>query len=103
MVETELYEVQEALAVTGRGCVLLPGLLEPPSVSLHSGDAVRLLRPDGESFDSTILYVETVHRRLSATPEIRWVVVLPPSVATNQIPAGTRLRLVGSGRGVDPS
>jgi hypothetical protein len=90
-----LYVVEEALSVSGRGCLLMPGMVPNQKVALRIGDPVRLLRPNGEVFDSVVHGMDAMHNRNEAAPEIRFYIVLPKDVKKEQIPRGSELFWLG--------
>lgn len=94
MKSTFLYEIEEALNISGRGCVLLPSLPEATNILLKLGDRVMLVPPVGSPFESRIHSIDAVHNRSSTQPEIRLLVVLPASVSKQAIPSGAKLFLL---------
>ena len=84
-----ILTVDEAFQITGRGCVLTPGLPSSTKLKLAAGSTVRLVRPDGESFDSVIQGLDAIHNRNVAEPEIRFFITLPASVLPTEVPSGT--------------
>jgi hypothetical protein len=94
MAETLLYEIEEALSISGRGCVLMPGMLEVENVTLKQGNRVKLVPPVGSPFESRIHSLDAIHNRSSTQPEIRVLVVLPASVSKQAVPSGTKLLLL---------
>jgi len=94
MAGTLLYEIEEALSISGRGCVLMPGMPEAANVPLQQGNRVKLVPPVGSPFESQIHSLDAVHNRNSIQPEIRVLVVLPESVSKQAVPPGTKLFLL---------
>jgi hypothetical protein len=88
-----LLVVADAYQITGRGCLLTPGVPTTAKVEFRVGDAVRLIRPNGEVLDSVIKSIDAVHNRRAAAPEINFFVVLPKTIATGDVPMGTRVVL----------
>jgi hypothetical protein len=96
MTSTLLYTIEEAFDISGRGCVLAPGIPESAKVPVRLGDQVRLLPPSGASFESVIHSLDAIHNRRADSPELRILVVLPKSVAKQDVPPGTQLFLLNS-------
>ena len=94
MTTTLLYEIEEALSIAGRGCVLMPGVPEATNILLRLGDRVILVPPVGSPFESQIHSLDAVHNRSSTQPEVRLLVVLPTSVSKQAVPSGTKLFLL---------
>lgn len=96
MTPTFLYTIEEAFDISGRGCVLAPGISEAATVPVRLGDPVLLLPPSGASFESVVHSLDAIHNRRTDSPEIRILVVLPKSVNKQDVPSGTQLFLLGS-------
>ena len=90
-----LLTVNEAFLISGRGCLLTPGLLEIPSISLERGDRVRLERPNNDPIESVVHGIDAVHNRNANAPEIHFFVTLPPSMSKESVPKGTKLVWLG--------
>lgn len=91
MPPTLLYIIDEAFQISGRGCVLAPGISEATSIQVKKGDLVKLVQPSGKTFDSVIHSLDAIHNRSTDKPEIRILVVLPKSVTKQDVPPGTQL------------
>jgi hypothetical protein len=91
-----LLTVDEALVITGRGLLLMPGLRELPSIPLRPGDQVQLELPSGERLASVIKGVDAVHNRKKDKPEINFFITLPKSLSKESAPPGTRLLWLGT-------
>lgn len=89
-----LMTVDEALQVSGRGCLLFPMLRNPEGSNLRVGAAVELLRPDGSIFISVIHGLEAVHNRREDAPEIQFLIALPRTVNKSDAPKGTLVRVL---------
>lgn len=81
--------VEDAFQITGRGCMLTPGLPAGTKLPLTPGASVRLVRPDGEAFDSVIKGLDAMHSRRTENPEVRIFITLPESISTSEVPPGT--------------
>jgi hypothetical protein len=86
-----LITVDEALHVTGRGCLLTPGITSESMPSVQIGDRVRLFLPSGETTESVIHGIDAVHNRNTEKPEIRFFLTLPREVKKEDIPKGTEV------------
>jgi len=84
-----ILTVKEAFQISGRGCVLTPGLPASTKLKLGPGTSVKLVRPDGESIDTVIQGLDAVHNRNDAEPEIRFFIMLPGTITPTQVPSGT--------------
>ena len=94
-----LFTVEQAFQISGRGCVLVPGI--PSTVSLPGvrvGDKIRLTKLDGGSFDTTINGVELINYGARKPPEnISVPISLPASISKQDVPPGTRVHYLGRG------
>jgi len=86
-----LLTVDEAFHVTGRGCLLTPGLSAESMPPVKRGDRVRLLLPSGGTSESVIHGIDAVHNRNTKKPEIRFFLTLPREVKKEDIPKGTEV------------
>lgn len=92
-----LFTVEQAFQISGRGCVLVPGI---PSASdrpnVRIGDKIRLTRPDGFSFDTTVTGVELINYGARKPPEnISVPISLPSSIPKKDVPVGTQVHYLG--------
>lgn len=88
------FIVEEAFQITGRGCVLVPGLsAEEGSQPIRIGDRVWVRKPDGRSFDTVIAGVEMFGRR-SRPKVITTPILLPEDVTKGDVPIGTEVWLL---------
>jgi hypothetical protein len=87
-----LCTVQDVFEITGRGCVLTPGVSEttPPDIKIRVRDPIQLRRPDGSVVRTHIHGVEILDRR-----DRSWCapVSLPPEFTKADIPIGTEIWL----------
>jgi hypothetical protein len=88
-----LLIVDDAYQISGRGCVLTPGVPTTTKLAFRAGDAVELIRPDGEVMESVIKGIDAVHNRRADAPEIFFFIVLPKTVGPADVPKGTRVVL----------
>jgi translation elongation factor EF-Tu-like GTPase len=96
MDEVLLFTVEEAFQISGRGCVLVPGIPEEhESLDVHVGDVVRLVKPDGEAIETKIRGVEMINYGTRPRPTVISVPILVGGEVTKQdVPRGTRVFLV---------
>ena len=89
MSQLKILMVEEAFQISGRGCLLTPGPPAPTKLRLGPGTAVRLVRPDGDAFESVIRGLDAIHNRRTEEPEVRFFITLPESVSPTEVPPGT--------------
>ncbi len=91
MEPTLLFVVEDAFQITDRGCILVPGpVAEPGGPTLHVGDPIRLVKPDGQIIDTTVRAFEMIGRR--PPPKIITApILLPGEITKDQVPIGTRV------------
>ena len=87
-----LCTVEDVVEITGRGCVLTPGVSEttPSDIRIRARDPIQLRRPDGSVVRTHIQAVEFLDGpgRRSCVP-----VLLPPEFAKSDVPIGTEIWL----------
>jgi translation elongation factor EF-Tu-like GTPase len=92
-----LFTVEQAFQISGRGCVLVPGI--PSTVNLPSikvGDRIRLTKPDGRSIDTTVNGVELINYGARKPPEnISVPISLPATISKQDVPPGTQVHYLG--------
>jgi hypothetical protein len=96
--EVLLFVVEDAFEISGRGCVLVPGIpIGPGLPAVRVGAALRLRRPDGRAIDTTLRGVEFLNygSRTPAQPRPAPILVARP-VAKPDVPAGTRVMLASA-------
>lgn len=85
-----LCVVEDVFEITGRGCVLVPGLSDksPPGSRLRTGQMIELRKADGTVLRTHLLAVDYLDR-LDAS----WCVpvVLPPGVGKADVSRGTEV------------
>jgi hypothetical protein len=89
----ETYSVEFALLVQGEGLVILCCFPDVHKAVVHGGDAIELLRPDGTKLQTQVkgLHMFMVPAGRPGLIGLR----LPDEVNKDDIPRGTRLRLIG--------
>lgn len=91
MEPTLLFVVEDAFQISGRGCVLVPGpMAEVGRPDVCVGDRIRLVKPNGESIDTTIQGIEMIGRR--PPPKVLTApILLPREITKDQVPKGTQV------------
>jgi len=91
---THLFTVAECFHITGRGCVLVPGLsTEPGAPAIGRNSRIRLRTPSGVEIDSFIKEIEMITYR-KRPEKITVPVLLPNDISKEQVPAGTEVFLL---------
>jgi hypothetical protein len=92
-----LFTVVEAFQLSGRGCVLVPGIGPDSGISnVRVGDRIRLIKPDGESIDTAVHGVEMIHYTAMRPPEKIFVpILLPSTISKADVPPGTQVFYLG--------
>lgn len=87
-----LCTVEDVFEISGRGCVLTPGLTEAAAgdIKIRAKDPIQLRRPDGSMVRTHIHAVEFLDG-----PSKRWCVpvLLPPEFTKADVPIGTEVWL----------
>lgn len=92
-----LFTVADAFAFTGK-LALVPGLPQNPGLpTIRIGARIRLVAPDGTSFETHIAGFEKIsYGRRQPRDRICMPISLPASIAKERIPAGTEVFLAVS-------
>jgi hypothetical protein len=92
-----LFVVDDAFDISGRGCVLAPGILAT-SPRVHVGDAIRLVRPDGSECLTRLQGVEMLNygRRPRPAESMPIPISLEKPIAKRDVPPGTQVFLVAT-------
>lgn len=95
MADTVLFVVEDVFQITGRGCVLAPGLSAAaggPAVKV--GSLLRLELPDGTVRETYAAGLEMLNYGGRPRPTVTTVpVLLPKDVRKEDVPPGTRVFL----------
>lgn len=86
-----LLTVEDAFLISGRGCMLIPGLVAGSVLPLQRGDLLQLLLPGGQTAETAIYGLEAIHNRKSENPEIRFYITLPKQIRKEDVPTGTKV------------
>ena len=97
MSEILLFTVVDAFVLSWRpGPVLVPGFLQnakPPTMRI--GAQIRLVTPSGESIETLIAGFERIsYGRRPAPDKVCIPITLPPNIAKEQVPIGTKVFLI---------
>ena len=94
MSSTLLFTVKDAFQIAARGCALVPGpSTEVGAPAFRVGDAIRLVKPDGEAIDTRIVGVESIHPR-PLPKVVTAAIYLPTELTTEHVPVGTQVLLM---------
>lgn len=95
MSKTYLFTVVDAFALSGK-LTLVPGLPQNPDLpTIRIGAQIRLVAPDGTSFETHIAGFEKIsYGRKQPRDKICMPISLPASIAKAQVPAGTEVFLI---------
>ena len=80
--------VEDVFQITGRGCVIVPGLPIGAEIQVRIGDALVLRRPDGSEVATSIRGMESGVRR-----ENGGIAILLADVTKADVPIGTEVWL----------
>jgi hypothetical protein len=88
-----LFTVEDAFQISGRGCVLVPGIGKTSEFSpVRVGDRIRLVKPNGEVIDTRIQGVEMINYGRRGPPkEIFAPILLPGPISKHDVPPGTHV------------
>ena len=91
---TYLFTVADCFQITGRGCVLVPGLsTEPDAPTVERSSKIRLRKPTGEEVDTFIKEIEMISYR-KKPEKITVPILLPKDITKYQVPIGTEVFLL---------
>ena len=92
-----LFTVVDAFALSGK-LTLVPGLPQNPDLpTIRIGAQIRLVAPDGTSFETHIAGFEKIsYGRKQPRDKICMPISLPAAIAKSQVPAGTEVFLAAS-------
>lgn len=90
-----LFKVEEAFQISGRGCVIVPGV--PPglsNVTIKVGSSIRLIKPNGEELDTTVAGVELINYGARRPTVLSVPIMLAQPVTKQDVPSGTQVFLI---------
>ncbi|MDX2111880.1 MAG: hypothetical protein SFY80_16750 [Verrucomicrobiota bacterium] len=89
-----LFKVEDRFQLTGRGCVLVPGIPHEPSLPIvRVSDKIMLTRPDGSKILTHIASIEMVNYH-TKPQKVAVPICLPSEFSTEDIPKGTEVFLI---------
>jgi Fe-S cluster assembly ATP-binding protein len=93
MERNPLFSVEFVHLVVGQGLTILCCFPDPKQERIQIGDPIEFVRPDGSILKTTVRAISMV---MDARPGLIGI-VLPKGIQTDDIPRGSKLRLVRSG------
>jgi len=92
-----LFTVEQAFQISGRGCVLAPGIAPAPGLpTVRVGDPIRLVKPNGESIETRVHGVEMLNYGARPRPTtIHTPISVPHPITKEDVPPGTQVFYVG--------
>ena len=101
MTDPLLFIVEHAFQISGRGCVLVPGLSTDPGGPMVSVDSsIRLVTPAGQIIDTHIRGVEMLNFGSRRPEKITAPILVSAGITKEQVPAGTKVFLhIAAGAG----
>jgi hypothetical protein len=87
---TFLFKVEQAFAILGRDCVILPAIVEGHDFKIRPQDAIQLRTPEGRILGTHIISVEF----LKQVGPCRMGILLPTEIAKTDAPPGTDVWLM---------
>lgn len=93
-----LFTVEVAFEISGRGCVLAPGVCESAEVSsVRVGDRIRLIKPSGEITDTNVHGIEMLnYGRRERPAKFAAPISLPKPLTKEDAPPGTKVYYLGA-------
>lgn len=88
---TFLFKIEQAFEISGRGCVIVPTIVEGDDFNVRPQDAIRLRTPKGHIRDTHIVAVEFLKPEVGSC---RMGILLPTDVAKADVPSGTDVWLM---------
>ena len=85
MMARKLFAVEDTFTIQQRGPILAPGVQPEDDERFRTGDALRLVRPDGSEVFTSIGGIEFFH----PDPLGRFAILVP--LAKSEIPIGTEV------------
>jgi translation elongation factor EF-Tu-like GTPase len=88
---TFLFRIEEVFEISGRGCVIVPTIVEGADFKIRPRDAIQLRTPDRRTLNTHIGSVEFLKPEVGAC---RMAILLPPGVGKQDVPAGADVWLI---------
>jgi len=83
---TFLFTIEEVFEVSGRGCVIVPAIVEGADFKIRPRDAIQLRTPEGRTLSTHIGSVEFLTPAVGAC---RMGILLPSDVLIQDVPKGS--------------
>ena len=91
-----LFVVEDRFNISGRGCVLVPGIPPEPGLpTVHVGDSIRLIKPNGDVIDTKIHGVEMINYRGRPPERITVPISVSRPLSASDVPVGTQVFYIG--------
>ena len=100
----QLFTVEEAFQISGRGCVLAKGIpVDAGLPDVRVGDQIRLVKPNGDSFETRIHGMEILNYGRRKPEKFFIPILLPTEITKDKVPPGTCVFLIGEGAAMRPN
>lgn len=83
-----LFEIEDVFDISGRGCVLVPGVPDSLRRYTNAGDQILIISPEGEQLQTSIAAFEMIER---GRPMVHAAFSLPGSVDKASLPIGSKV------------
>ena len=83
---TFLFTIEEVFEIPGRGCVIVPAIVEVADFKIRPRDAIQLRTPEGRTLNTHIGSVEFLKPAVGAC---RMGILLPSDVLKQDVPKGS--------------
>lgn len=87
-----LFKIEDVLDITGRGCILVPGIPYSLGLDVKAGAPLTVVTPSGEHVQTRITSFESFHRRDQGLTHAAFAV--GRDVEKAQLPIGSDVYLV---------
>lgn len=88
-----LCEITDVFSISGRGCVMFPGIPLGSPLRVQINAPIRLIRPDGSELVTRVAGIEMI----STSQPHPTPLLLPKEIDKSQVPLGTKVYLEGDG------
>lgn len=89
-----LFVVEHAFQISGRGCVLAPGLsTEAGAPTVRVGSQIRLVTPEGGSLHVRVRGIEMLNYGSRRPEKITLPILVSAGITKHQVPPGTKVFL----------
>jgi translation elongation factor EF-Tu-like GTPase len=87
---TFLFKIEEVFEIAGRGCVIVPVIVEGADFKIRPRDGIQLRTPEGRTLNTQIGSVEFLKPAVGAC---RMGILLPSDVRKQDVPNGSEVWL----------